>query len=83
MIPRAVEVTVKAGDNRGQTVVQQECGAGNGAGWDAGAARPQAYRLPAAADDGLKTVVIVQAPRGGRVLGVAQREVLSRSVVQT
>ena len=34
--------------------------------------RPQAYRLPAAPDDGLKTAVIVQAPKGGRVIGVAQ-----------
>ena len=71
--PRAVEVTVKAGDNRGQTVVQKNVvreirrlGSWRG--------RPQAYRLPAAADDGLKTVVIVQAPRGGRILGVAQRK---------
>jgi hypothetical protein len=33
---------------------------------------PKAYRLPATTDDGLKTVVIVQTPRGGRVLGLAQ-----------
>ena len=71
--PRAVEVAVKAGDNRGQTVVQKNVvreirrlGSWRG--------RPQAYRVPAAADDGLKTVVIVQAPRGGRILGVAQRK---------
>lgn len=71
--PRAVEVTVKAGDNRGQTVVQKNVvreirrlGSWRG--------RPQAYRLPAAGDAGLKTVVIVQAPRGGRILGVAQRK---------
>jgi hypothetical protein len=71
--PRAVEVTVKAGDNRGQTVVQKNLvreirrlGSWRG--------KPQAYRLPAEADDGLKTVVIVQAPRGGRILGVAQRK---------
>jgi hypothetical protein len=71
--PRAVEVAVKAGDNRGQTVVQKNVvreirrlGSWRG--------RPQAYRLPAAADAGLKTVVIVQAPRGGRILGVAQRK---------
>jgi hypothetical protein len=71
--PRAVEVTVKAGDNRGETVVQKNVvreirrlGSWRG--------KPQAYRLPAAADDGLKTVVVVQAPRGGRILGVAQRK---------
>lgn len=70
--PRAVEVAVKAGDNRGETVVQRNVvreirrlGAWRG--------KPQAYRLPPAADDGLKTVVIVQAPKGGRVLGLAQR----------
>jgi len=69
--PRAVEVAVKAGDNRGETVVQKNVvrqmtrlGAWRG--------RPQAYRLPAAPEDGLKTVVVVQAPRGGRVLGLAQ-----------
>jgi hypothetical protein len=71
--PREVEVAVKAGDNRGQTVTQKNVvreirrlGSWRG--------RPQAYRLPAAADDGLKTVVVVQAPRGGRILGVAQRK---------
>jgi hypothetical protein len=69
--PRAVEVAVKAGDNRGETVVQKNVvrqmirlGAWRG--------RPKAYRLPATTDDGLKTVVVVQAPRGGRVLGLAQ-----------
>jgi len=71
--PRAVEVAVRAGDNRGETVVQKNVvreihrlGSWRG--------RPQAYRLPAATDEGLKTVVILQAPRGGRVLGVAQRK---------
>jgi len=71
--PRSVEVPVKAGDNRGETVVQKNVvreirrlGAWRG--------RPQAYRVPAAADDGFKTVVVVQAPRGGRVLVVAQRK---------
>lgn len=71
--PRAIEVAVKAGDNRGETVVQKNVvreirrlGTWRG--------RPQAYRLPAAGDDGLKTVVVVQAPRGGRVLGLALRK---------
>lgn len=71
--PRVVEVAVKAGDNRGQTVMQKNVvreirrlGSWRG--------RPQAYRLPPAADDGLKTVVVVQAPRGGRVLAVTQRK---------
>ena len=69
--PRAVEVAVRAGDNRGETVVQrnvvrQIARLGTWRG------RPQAYRIPAGPDDGLKTAVIVQNPRGGRVLGVAQ-----------
>jgi len=34
--------------------------------------RPIAFRLPAAAEDGLKTAVVVQWPKGGRVLGVGQ-----------
>lgn len=71
--PRAVEVTVKAGDNRGQTVVQKNVvreirRLGNWRG------KPQAYPLPAPTDDGLKTVVVVQAPRGGRIVAVAQRK---------
>jgi hypothetical protein len=70
--PRAVEVLVRAGDNRGETVVQknvvrqmERLGVWRG--------RPTAYRVPAAPEDGLKTVVVVQQPRGGRVLGVAER----------
>ncbi|MBX3483934.1 thioredoxin family protein [Phenylobacterium sp.] len=68
--PRA-EVQVRAGDNRGETVVQknvvrqmERLGPWRG--------RPQAYRIPTATDDGLKTVIVVQQPRGGRVLGLAQ-----------
>lgn len=68
--PRAVEVAVKTGDNRGETVVQKNVvremkrlGLWRG--------KPQAFRLPAA-DDGLKTVVLLQGPKGGRVLGLAQ-----------
>lgn len=69
--PREVEVTVKAGDNRGETVVHKNVvreikrlGSWRG--------RPQAYRMTEAADEGLRTVVVVQAAKGGRVLGVAQ-----------
>ena len=69
--PRAVEVAVRAGDNRGETVVQRNVvrqitrlGTWRG--------RPRAYRIPAAPDDGLRTALIVQAPRGGRVIAVAQ-----------
>ncbi|MFN9847194.1 MAG: DUF1223 domain-containing protein [Alphaproteobacteria bacterium] len=69
--PRAVEVSIKAGDNRGETVVQRNVvrqivrlGVWRGA--------PKAYRLPQASDEGFKTLVVVQTPRGGRVLGLAQ-----------
>ncbi len=68
--PRSVEVLVKAGDNRGETVVLknvvrqlQRVGVWRGS--------PRAFRLPAMPDDGLKTAVVVQVPRGGRVLGLA------------
>ena len=68
--PRSVEVTVRAGDNRGETVVQknvvrqmQRLGVWRGT--------PRAFRLPTPIEDGLKTAVVVQGPRGGRVLGLA------------
>jgi hypothetical protein len=64
-------VAVKSGDNKGQTLVQKNVvrevkrlGAWKG--------RPAAFRLPAAAEEGLKTVVLVQGAHGGRILGVAQ-----------
>lgn len=70
--PLEVETAVKGGDNRGETVVQKNVvrelkrlGAWRG--------RPQAYRLTEPSDEGLKTVVVVQAAKGGRVVGVAQR----------
>lgn len=68
--PRPVDVTVKAGDNRGETVVQKNVvrqmkrlGVWRGT--------PSAFRMPAPTEDGLKTAVVVQGPRGGRVLGLA------------
>jgi len=69
--PREQDVAVKSGDNRGQTIEHKNVvrevkrlGAWRG--------RPTAFRLPTTSDEGLKTVVIVQAGRGGRVIGVAQ-----------
>lgn len=69
--PREREVEVKSGDNRGQTIVHknvvrqaQRLGAWKG--------RPTAYRLPAAPEDGLSSVVIVQGAQGGRLLAVAE-----------
>ena len=70
--PRAQEVMVRKGDNRGQTVVHknvvreiQRLGAWRG--------RPTAYRMPKASEEGLATAVLVQTTRGGRVLGVMLR----------
>jgi hypothetical protein len=69
--PRAQEVAVKSGDNRGQSiphknVVREITRLG---AWRGAAA---AYRLPEAAEDGLKSVVIVQQPQGGAVIGVGE-----------
>jgi len=71
--PRAQEVAVKSGDNRGQTVVQKNVvrqlarlGVWRG--------RPTAFRLPPPAEEGLKTVVLLQAGRGGRVLGLREQD---------
>ncbi len=69
--PRAQEVAVKSGENRGQNIVQKNVvreivrlGPWRG--------KPAAYRFTPATEEGLKTVVIVQAAKGGRVLGVGQ-----------
>jgi len=65
--PREQEVAVKTGDNKGQTLPERNVvreltrlGAWRG--------KPVAFHLPAASDDGLKTVVLVQAGHGGRVI---------------
>lgn len=71
--PREQDVAVKTGDNRGKTIVQKNVvrevkrlGAWRG--------YPKAFRLPAASEDGLKTVVIVQGAHGGRIIGVEQQK---------
>ena len=66
--PREQEVEVKAGDARGQVVphrnvVRQIARLGP---WNG---RPVLYRAPSPSEDGLETVILVQA-KGGRVLGV-------------
>jgi len=65
--PREQEVAVKSGDNKGQTIVQKNVvreltrlGAWRG--------KPVAFRLPAASEEGLKGVVLIQAGRGGRII---------------
>ena len=68
---REQDVAVKSGDNKGQTIPHRNVvrevkrlGAWRG--------KPAAFRLPAASEEGLKTVVLVQAGRGGRVIGVGE-----------
>ena len=70
--PREHDVVVKKGDNRGKTVVHhnvvreiKRLGAWRG--------RPTAYRLPNAGEDGLATVVLVQAKGGGRIVAAARK----------
>ncbi len=70
--PEELDVEVKAGDNRGKTVTHRNVvrevhrlGAWRG--------RPTAYRAPKAAEDGLETVLLVQASDGGRIIAAAQK----------
>jgi hypothetical protein len=70
--PRLVEVEVKKGDNRGETlvhrnVVRQLKRLGSWRG------RPTAFRLPAAEEEGLETLVIVQQAGGGRIVAALQK----------
>ena len=69
--PREQDIAVKRGDNRGQTlvhrnVVRELVRLGPWSG------RPKLYRLPESKDDDLRTVIIVQGAKGGRVIGVLQ-----------
>lgn len=70
--PREVAVTIKTGESRGQTIEHRNVvreikrlGAWKG--------RPTAYRLPKDSEDGLKTLVLVQAPAGGRIIASLQQ----------
>jgi hypothetical protein len=61
------EVEVKKGDNKGQTIkhanlVRELVRLGEWRG------RSRVFRLPAASEPGLKTVIVVQVPRGGRIV---------------
>lgn len=65
--PKPREVVVRKGENRGQTleqrnVVREIVRLGRWRG------RPTAYAAPGAKEDGLETLLIVQAPAGGRIL---------------
>ncbi|WP_333587167.1 DUF1223 domain-containing protein [Phenylobacterium sp.] len=73
--PQPREVVVRRGENRGQTLEQRNVvreivrlGVWRG--------RPTAYTLPEAKEDGLQTLILVQAPEGGRILGAKPRETL-------
>ncbi len=71
--PTEVEVEVKKGDNRGETikarnVVRQLVRLGTWRG------RPNAWRLPAAELEGLETLVIVQQAGGGRIISALKQE---------
>ena len=69
--PREQDVAVKSGDNKGQTIPHRNV-VRDVARLGAWRGKPVAFRLPAASEDGLKAVVLVQAGHGGRVLGVGQ-----------
>jgi hypothetical protein len=69
--PRDQDVVVKSGDNRGQTishknVVREALRLGAWRG------QPVAFRAPPMSEDGLRSVVLIQAGPGGRVIGVGQ-----------
>jgi hypothetical protein len=70
--PREQDVTVTAGDNRGATVAQghvvkQVLKVGAWAG------HPITIRPPPSPEEGLASVILVQAPRGGPVLAASAR----------
>jgi hypothetical protein len=69
--PAAQSVQVKRGDNRGRTIVERNVVTElvRLGGWTG---RSKAYRLPKPSAEGLKTVVIVQGARGGRILAVRE-----------
>ena len=70
--PRELEVTPRRGDNRGQTLIQRNVvrEVVRIGGWRG---KPTAYRMPATEIEGLATAVIVQAPKGGKILAVLAR----------
>lgn len=69
--PREQEVAVKSGDNKGQTIPQKNVvrELKRLGGWRG---RPVAFHLPPASEEGLKTLVLVQGARGGRVIAAGE-----------
>lgn len=68
--PRAREVEIKRGENKGQTITQRNV-VRQVARLGAWKGRPTAYRAPAPPEEGLATLVLVQPAQGGRMLAVA------------
>ncbi|MHB8529105.1 MAG: DUF1223 domain-containing protein [Caulobacteraceae bacterium] len=71
--PREQDVEIKAGDNRGRTlpernVVRQLVRLGRWQG------RPVVFRAPAAGEEGLASLVLLQGMHGGRILGALATE---------
>jgi hypothetical protein len=69
--PKLREVRVRAGENRGKTVTQRnvvrelvKLGVWSG--------RPKMFTVPPAKDEALRTVILLQAGRGGRIVGAAR-----------
>jgi hypothetical protein len=70
--PRERDVEVRSGDNKGKVIPHRNVvreiarlGAWKG--------RPTAYRLPAPTEEGLATLLLVQAAKGGRMIAAAKR----------
>ncbi|HEX4196646.1 MAG TPA: DUF1223 domain-containing protein [Caulobacteraceae bacterium] len=70
-LPGDQSVRVLAGENRGKTIVEHNVvrELSRLGGWRG---RPVRFHLPAPGDSGLKTVVIVQGVRSGRILAVSR-----------
>ena len=66
--PRAQQVEVKDGDNRGQTVAERDVvrEVERLGRWEG---RPVALKVPAPSEEGLTTLVIVQGVDGGPIIG--------------
>ena len=71
--PRAQNIDVKDGDNRGKTVTLRNVvhelvrlGAWRGT--------TVTFKLPAPTEEGLTSLIVVQGARGGRILGLLRRD---------
>ncbi len=71
--PREIAVTPKKGDNRGEAVVHRNVvrQVARLGGWTG---RPTAYKTPKPLEEGLKTVVLLQGAKGGRILAVLMED---------